>query len=107
MKRTNLSATIDRLGYLKAQIAALKIEEDALKESLGDLDVGNYEGEAFRLAVTAPKRETLSDELKASIKAVVAEYRDTLSPQYRTAHIKLVPVPTLTVRARSGASLAA
>lgn len=107
MKRTNLTATIDRLGFLKARIAELEIEEDAVIESLSELDVGNYEGEAFRLAVTAPKREKLSDELKASIKEVVKTFRDSLSAQYRTAHIKLVPVPTFTVRARSGKSLAA
>lgn len=104
---TNLSTTIDALGALKAQIAELEIQEKALKAALSDLSVGNYEGEAYRLSITAPEREKLSDELKANIKAVVEKYRDKLSPQYRTAHIKQVAVPTFTVRARTGKALAA
>jgi hypothetical protein len=104
---TNLARIIDDLGILKAQIADLKAQEDALKAALADLPLGNHEGHAFRLSITAPEREKLSDELKASIKAVVDDYRASLSPQYRTAHIKLVPTPTFTVRARSGRALAA
>jgi len=104
---TNLTKIIDDLGDLKAQIAELEIAEKALKASLSDLTIGNYEGDRYRLSITAPEREKLSDELKANIKEVVEKYRDKLSPQYRTAHIKLVPTPTFTVRARSGRALAA
>lgn len=103
----NLTATIDALGALKAQIADLKIREDELKASLADLDVGSYEGDLFRLSVTAPEREQISDELKAAQKAVIAEYRATLSHQYLRAHAPKVPVVTLTVKARIGRSLAA
>lgn len=99
---TNLARIIDDLGILKAQIADLKAQEDALKAALADLPLGNHEGHAFRLSITAPEREKLSDELKEAIKEVVEQYRDGLSCQYRTAHIKMVRVPTYTARARTG-----
>ena len=75
---TNLTSTIDALGALKAQIAKLEVQEKALKASLASLDVGNYEGDLFRLTVTAPEREKLSDELKARIKEVTEEFRASL-----------------------------
>jgi len=102
MTKSNLIAAIDAFGQLKAQMAELKQQEEALKASFADLDPGNYEGDLFRLSITAPEREKLSDELKEAIKEVVEQYRDGLSCQYRTAHIKMVRVPTYTARARTG-----
>jgi hypothetical protein len=107
MTKTNLTALIDSFGALKAQQAELAIQEKALKAALADLDVGAYEGEQFRLNITAPERETLSDELKARTKEAVEAFHASLSCQYRTAHITKVPTRTLTVRARSGKSLEA
>lgn len=107
MGKSNLAPVIDRLGVVKALMADLKAEENELKASLGDLDLGSYEGENFRLTITAPEREKLSDELKARIKEVVETFRDKLSPQYRTAHITREATPTFTVRARTGKALAA
>jgi len=106
MTKTNLTATIDALGQLRAQQAELKLQEAALKEALADLEPGAYEGDLFRLSITHPEREQLSDELKEEIKEVVEKYREGLSCQYRTAHIKRVKVPTYTVRARSGVKVA-
>ena len=103
----NLKTLIDDLGALKAQIADLKVKEDALKASLYELEVGEYEGELFRLSVTAPVSKKPSAELKALDKEAVAAFRATLSHQYLTAHNPDVATPTLTVRARSGRKLAA
>ena len=107
MTKTNLTATIDALGQLKAQLAELKTQEDALKAALADLAPGNYEGEEYRLSVTAPEREKPSDELKARQKEALEAFRATLSHQYLTAHAPMVAVPTFTVRARTGKKLAA
>lgn len=94
---SNLTKTIDALGEIKAQIAALKTKEDELKAALGDLDVGAYEGELFRLSISETNRETLD------MKAVRAH----LSRQFIAAHTNVTPVRTLKVSARSGKDLAA
>jgi len=108
---TNLTTLIDQFGALAAQIAELEIQKSAMKAAFADLAVGNYEGEDYRLSVTAPEREKLSDEMKARQKAVVDEavaaFRATLSVQYRTAHITTVATPTFTPRARTSKALAA
>lgn len=92
MTKTNLTATIDALGAIKAQIAALKIRENDLKKALDDLAPGKYEGDLFRLSVSKYKSETLD------MKAV----REKLSPQFITAHTNVTEVRTLKVSARNG-----
>lgn len=94
---SNLSKTIDALGDIRAQIAELTIKEKALKEALGDLKPGNYEGDIFRVSITQVDRETLD------MKAV----REKLSPQFIAAHTNVTPVRTIKVAARSGRALAA
>ena len=102
MTRTNLSAIIDELGQIKAAKAAIEARENVAKKALADLEPGSYEGELFRLTITAPEREQLSDELKGRIKDVVNAFRATLSRQYLAAHAPTVATRTLTVRARTG-----
>jgi len=92
MTKTNLTATIDALGELKAQIAALELKEKELKKALGDLEPGAYEGDLFRLSVSETERETLD------MKAV----REKLSPQWMRAHTNVTNVRTLRVSARNG-----
>lgn len=97
MTKTNLTATIDALGELKAQIAALEIKEKALKADLAALGAGAYEGELFRVSVSITNRETLD------MKAV----REKLSPQFIAAHTNVTEVRTVKVSARTGKDLAA
>lgn len=97
MTKTNLTTTIDALGEIKAQIAALEIKEKALKANLADLAPGAYEGELFRVSISQTDRETLD------MKAVRAK----LSPQFIAAHTNVTPVRTLKVSARTGKDLAA
>jgi hypothetical protein len=92
MTKTNLTATIDALGALKAQIADLEKKEKALKDSLLDLDPGAYEGEFFRLSISVADRGNLD------MKAV----REKLSPQFIAAHTTTKSVRTLKVSARNG-----
>lgn len=94
---TNLQATIDALGELKARIADLEKQEKALKEALAELTPGAYEGETFRLSVSESERETLD------MKAV----REHLSRQFIQAHSVVTPVRTLRVSARTGKAVAA
>jgi hypothetical protein len=94
---TNLAATIDAFGELKAEMAELAIREKALKEALADLAPGAYEGEWFRLSISQSDRETLD----------MAAVREKLSPQFIAAHTNVTPVRTLKVAARSGKRLAA
>jgi hypothetical protein len=97
MTKTNLTTTIDALGEIKAQIAALEIKEKALKANLADLEPGAYEGELFRVSISQTDRETLD------MKAVRAK----LSPQFIAAHTNVTPVRTVKVSARTGKDLAA
>jgi hypothetical protein len=97
MTKTNLTTTIDALGEIKAQIAALEIREKALKANLADLEPGAYEGELFRVSISQTDRETLD------MKAVRAK----LSPQFIAAHTNVTPVRTVKVSARTGKDLAA
>jgi hypothetical protein len=96
MTKTNLTATIDALGALKAQIAKLEIQEKALKASLADLAPGAYEGELFRLAISQSERATLDMDA----------VREKLSPQFIAAHTRVTEVRTLRVAARTGKELA-
>lgn len=97
MTKTNLTATIDAFGELKAQMAELAIREKALKEALADLAPGAYEGDWYRLSISQAERETLD----------MAAVREKLSPQFIAAHTNVTPVRTLKVAARSGKRLAA
>jgi hypothetical protein len=99
---SNLAPTIDRMGDLKAAMADLEREYRALKDGLAELPVGSYEGERYRLTVTAPEREQTSEALKEDIKEVVDAFRATLSRQYLAVHAPKVACPTFTVRARAG-----
>ena len=97
MTKTNLTATIDALGTLKAQIAELQLQEKALKANLADLTPGAYEGEQFRLSISVAERETLDMEA----------VRAHLSRQFIAAHTNVKEVRTVRVSARSGKELAA
>lgn len=101
---TNLQATIDALGVIKAEIATLEVREKALKAALSELSPGAYEGEAYRLTISDGVRESHDKVLKAKIAELVEEH---LSRQYVTAHTVETPVRTHRVVARTGQSLAA
>ena len=92
MTKTNLTATIDALGALKAQIADLEIQEKALKKALAEIAPGAYEGELFRLSVSQSVRCTLDMDA----------VREKLSPQFIAAHTRETEVRTLKVSARNG-----
>ena len=96
MTKTNLSKTIDTLGELNAQIAELQTQAKAIKDSLGDLKPGAYEGELFRLTLSQSIRETLDMDA----------VREKLSPQFITAHTRQTEVRTFKLGARTGKNLA-
>src|SRR5262245_30306801 len=94
--QTNLGATIDTLGHLNAQVAELQSQIKAIKDSLGDLNPGAYEGDLCRLALSQSIRETLDMEA----------VREKLSPQFITAHTRQTEVRTFKLGARTGKNLA-
>lgn len=88
-----LSAAIDALGELKAQMAALENAETAIKKRLTKtIGTGAAEGAMFRVTVTVSQRETLDMEA----------VRNHLSPQFIRAHTTTKDVTTLRVTARKG-----
>ena len=88
---SNLTSAIDRLGNVKAQIAALKKEEDALKAVLIDNGPGAYEGDTWRATVSVADRETLDMEA----------VREKLTPQFIRAHTNVTEVTSVRVVART------
>lgn len=62
----NAGSDIDRLGEIKAQIAALQDEADAIAESYRAKGVGSYVGSRFRLSVA-------DEQLVRSFKAEAAK----------------------------------
>jgi hypothetical protein len=48
----NLTPTIDMLGALKAEIAALQADAKKLQDGLADLPAGSYEGDRYKLTVS-------------------------------------------------------
>lgn len=56
-----LSATVDRLAFIKAQLAELKHEENALRDALIDAGLPVIEGTQHRAAVTYSAGHTLTD----------------------------------------------
>jgi hypothetical protein len=92
---TNLGATVDALGTLKARIADLMIQERELKESIADLPEGSYEGKRYRLTIAECTRSGLDmDAVRAH-----------LSPQFIAAHTTYTPYRRTTVVARTGKGL--
>jgi hypothetical protein len=88
----NLTATIDRLGIVKSQQAALRREEEQLKAVLIEQGPGAYEGELYRATVSHSEQATLDmDAVRAK-----------LSAQFIAAHTKITPVTAVRVVARIG-----
>ena len=82
---------VDRLGAIKAKIAALTSDEKELKELLTSYGPGEYEGKLFRATVTEAERNTLDmDAVRAK-----------LSPQFIAAHTSATPTVTVRVVART------
>lgn len=89
---SNLTSAIDRLGVVKAQLAALKREEDDLKAVLIENGPGAYEGDLYRVTVSVADRETLDMDA----------VREKLSPQFIRAHTNVTTVTTVRCNARIG-----
>lgn len=93
MSDITLEQRIDQLGDLKARIAALEAEKTKLQDSIVEqVGVGAYEGDTFRVSISASQRETLDMEA----------VRNHLSPQFIRAHTKVSDVITVRVSARKG-----
>lgn len=93
----NLTSTIDQLGLIKAQLAGLKAQEEALRAVLIEQGPGAYEGELFRVTVSESERSTLD----------MAAVRAKLSRQFIQANTTVTPVVTVKVTARTNVRLVA
>jgi len=83
---------VDRLGALKAQLADLKGDEEALRGELIARKVEAAEGDLFRATVTEALRETLDTE---RVKAELGE-------RWYSSHCKIGVTTTVRVSARTG-----
>ena len=90
MRPNNLSRIIDRLGFVRAELAELEYEERVLKATLIELGPGTYGGELYQAIVSKSMRETL--DLEAA--------RAKLGAKFCLAHTNKVPVTSVRVIAR-------
>lgn len=90
LERHRIESAIDQLGRIQAQIADLQNAETELKEYLGSLLPGPYEGRFFAVNVSKYSGS------KLDMKAVKAK----LSAQFIRAHTTTYPVTRVTVTAR-------
>lgn len=100
MTNQTIITAIDELGVLKAQMAELTKKEKELKDRLGDLEPGAYEGNLFRLSISTSVRESPDEALKAKIDELIEEH---LNRQFVTAHTNRTDVRTHRVSARRAA----
>ena len=93
MNHSEIAATVDHLGDIKAEIADLKIREKHAKTLLIDAGVTVAEGDLFRVTISTADRITLdSKKVRAFLTAV------QISEASRTT-----PVTTVRIAARVGA----
>ncbi len=90
-------AIVDRLGALKAQLADLKADEEALRGELIVRKVEAAEGDLFRATVTEALRQSLDTE---QVKAEMGE-------RWYSARCKISVTTTVRISARTGARKAA
>ena len=92
-----VGAIVDRLGALKAQLADLKDDEEALHGELIIRKVEAAEGDLFRATVTEALRETLDTE---RVKVEMGE-------RWYSSHCTIGVTTTVRVSARTGTRKAA
>ena len=77
---SNLEATIDEFGNVKAQIAELEIKQSALRNDLKSLGLGTYVGDQYVLTISESKREVLDmDAVKELLSQKFIEAHTTIS----------------------------
>jgi len=89
------SQAVDRIGNIKAQVAALQAEYDTLKATLIAGGNPSYDGELYRVQFVETDRSTLD------MKAV----REKLSPQFIAAHTRTTHVVQMHVSAHSASNV--
>lgn len=91
-KTDNIRSMIDELGHVKAEIARLKVIEEAIKQQLIDAGPGAYEGDLFRATVSECSVEKLD----------MVAVRNKLTAQFIRAHTSVTNFFRVNVKARTG-----
>ena len=95
---TSLQETVDELGRVKADIAALEKAEKSLSETLKAQGAGKHEGLLFNASVIEAERETV--DWKTICACLCAKHDIEVSSQLLTAHTKKTPVVTVRVSSK-------
>lgn len=97
MNAQHIAHSIDRIAALAASIAELEAEKKSLTDSIKALGEGKYWGTEHYLTIAISTRSTLDmDAVRAK-----------LSPQFITAHTRVVESTTATLRGYNAAAKAA
>ena len=87
---TNLSELVDKIGFIKAQMAPFMAQLKALEDTLKANGPGTYRGDFYQAKVFEQERSHLD----------LAAVREKLSPQFLRAHTTESTVTVLKVTAR-------
>ncbi len=83
-KKLEVTAIVDRLGKVKAQIATLKEEEDGYKAALIEAQVEEVDGTQYRATVSYSFRTVVD------YKTILAEVESMLTPAQQKKLTKLL-----------------
>ena len=93
-------AAADRLGKLKAELALLLNEEEALKQILRESGLDVVEGREYRATISQGKATTVID-WEAALRSICSEERlAKLTAQFAT--VREPSSPRVSVKARKG-----
>ena len=93
-------AAADRLGNLKAELAPLLNEEEALKQILRESGLDVVEGREYRATISVGKATTVID-WEAALRSICSEERlAKLTAQFAT--VREPGSPRVSVKARKG-----
>lgn len=88
LKRHRICNQVDDLGYLNAQIADLQKKAEHIKDELGKLRPGPYEGRLFRATVS--KHKALRLDMKAVKKKLSRQFIKANSIETKVTTVRVV-----------------
>ena len=94
MAKSNLT-TVDQLGTLQAEIAALQTQEKSLKDELKAEGVGVIEGDLYNATVYDSERKTtawkkIAEKLGATVQMIAGNTKSTITTSVKVTPRKVV-----------------
>ncbi len=94
MAKSNMT-TVDQLGNLQAEIAALQVQEKSMKDELKAEGVGVIEGDLYDATVYDSERKTtawkkIAEKLGATVQMIAGNTKSTITTSVKVTPRKVV-----------------